>query len=71
MMSETKTVTVPGISCGHCVATIEREVGGVSGVSSVNAEQVSRNVTISWDPDTTDWVVIEKTMQDINYPPTG
>jgi len=69
-MSETKTVTVPGISCGHCVTTIEREVSGVAGVSSVSAEQVSRNVTISWDPDTTDWVVIEKTMQEINYPPT-
>lgn len=68
-MSETRTVTVPGISCGHCVATIEREIGGVVGVSSVAAEQLSRSVTISWDPDTTDWVVIEKTMKEINYPP--
>jgi len=69
-MSETKTVTVAGISCGHCVSTIEREVGKVDGVSSVSAEQLTRNVTISWDPETTDWVVIEKTMTDINYPPT-
>lgn len=68
-MSETKTVNVPGISCGHCVATIEREVANVDGVSSVRAEQLTRNVTISWDPDATDWVVIEDAMKEINYPP--
>lgn len=69
-MSETKTVVVGGITCGHCVSTIEREIGKVDGVSAVSAEQLTRNVTISWDPETTDWVVIEKTMKDINYPPT-
>ena len=66
---ETKTVKVPGISCGHCVATIEREVGELAGVGSVKAEQASRNVTISWDPDATDWVAIEDTLTEINYPP--
>ena len=65
-----KTVHVPGISCGHCVATIEREVGELAGVSTVKAEQDSRNVTISWDPDATDWVVIEDLMTEINYAPT-
>lgn len=65
----TKTVDVPGITCGHCVATIEREVGDLDGVDSVKAEQVSKRVTISWDPETTDWVVIEDTMTEINFPP--
>ncbi len=67
----TKTVKVPGISCGHCVATIEREVGELAGVGSVKAEQGSRQVTISWDPDATDWVAIESHLKDINYPPEG
>ena len=67
-MSE-KTVNVPNISCGHCVKTIEREVGELEGIEGVKAEQDSRNVTISWDPETTDWVVIENHMKDINYPP--
>ena len=66
-----KTVNVPGISCGHCVATIEREVGELAGVSAVKAEQDSRNVTISWDPDATDWLVIENLMTEINYAPAG
>lgn len=65
----TKTVSVPNITCGHCVMTIEREVAEVDGVSSVKAEKETRQVTISWDPDATDWVVIEETMKEINYPP--
>ena len=64
-----KTVNVPGISCGHCVATIEREVSELAGVTSVKAEQGARTVTISWDPEATDWVVIEDLMKEINYAP--
>ena len=67
----TKTVSVPNITCGHCVMTIEREVAEVAGVSAVKAEKETRQVTISWDPDTTDWVVIENTMKEINFPPVG
>lgn len=66
-----KTVRVPGISCGHCVATIEREVGELAGVSSVKADQSTRQVTISWDPERTDWVAIERHLTEINYPPAG
>ena len=66
-----KTVTVPNISCGHCVNTIQREVAELDGVASVAADQSTRNVKISWDPETTDWVVIEDLMKEINYPPSG
>ena len=64
-----KTVNVPNISCAHCVATIEREVSEMDGVSAVKAEQTSRNVTITRDPETTDWGVIEDLMTEINYRP--
>ena len=43
----------------------------MDGVTAVKAEQAARTVTVSWDPDTTDWVVIEDVMKDINYPPVG
>ena len=66
-----KTVTAPSISCGHCVATIEREVGELNGVEEVKAEQVAKTVKICWDPDTTDWVVIEELMTEIGHPPVG
>lgn len=65
----TKTVNVTNISCGHCVATIEREVGELAGVESVKGDQSTKKVTISWDPETTDWVAIEELMTEINYAP--
>ena len=64
-----KTVNVPNISCGHCVMTIEREVGELGGVSSVKADQATRNVTVSWDPGATDWDAIASLMKEINYAP--
>jgi len=64
-----KTVNVPSISCGHCVMTIEREVGELAGVKSVKAEQVTRNVTVEWDPEATDWDAIAGLMKEINYAP--
>lgn len=65
----TKTVSVPNISCGHCVMTIEREVAELEGVSEVKADQASKNVTVSWDPDATHWEDIEGLMKEINYAP--
>jgi copper chaperone len=65
----TKTVKVPSISCGHCVMTIEREVGELQGVASVKAEQASRSVTVQWDPEATDWDSIAGHMREINYAP--
>ncbi|MDP2955532.1 MAG: heavy-metal-associated domain-containing protein [Longimicrobiales bacterium] len=67
----TKTVSVPSISCGHCVMTIQREVGDLQGVSAVKADKDTKQVTISWDPHTTDWVVIEDTMKEIDFPPVA
>jgi len=64
-----RTVRVPNISCGHCVATIEREVAELEGVSSVKAEQATREVTVEWDPERTDWGAIEGLMKEINYAP--
>lgn len=65
-----KTVKVANISCGHCVATIEREVGELEGVTSVRAEEQTRQVTVSWDPDVTGWDAIEELMAEIDYAPT-
>ncbi len=44
-MAET-TYTVPGISCGHCKAAIEGEVGGLDGVESVLVDIDARTVAV-------------------------
>ncbi len=63
----TKTYHVPAISCGHCVATIERELKHVEGVLGVKAQQEPKQVTV----DVTDDKVltdVELTLAEIGYP---
>jgi copper chaperone CopZ len=64
-----RTVSVPNISCGHCVKTIEREVLELPGVEKVSADAVGRSVTVSWDEGATDWDEVEALLTEINYPP--
>jgi copper ion binding protein len=68
-MSE-KTFAVPNISCGHCVHTIEMEVGEITGVQRVQADQESKRVTVAWD-EPASWEKIRETLEEINYPPEG
>lgn len=64
-----RTVRVPNISCGHCVSTVEREVGDLEGVTRVKALLEDQQVTVEWDDDRTNWGEIEMLMTEINYPP--
>ncbi|WP_374687140.1 heavy-metal-associated domain-containing protein [Promineifilum sp.] len=67
---ETKTFKVPAISCMHCVHTIKMEVSDIPGVDSVEADQESKMVTVSWH-DPANWEQIRRTLVEINYPPEG
>jgi copper chaperone len=62
-----KKVHIPAISCGHCLMTIKREVGEVAGVSSVEGDVSSKDVTIAWDGPAT-WEKIAATLDEIGYP---
>lgn len=63
----TLTVKAPNISCGHCVHTIQNEVGELPGVKSVQAKEDTKLVTISFEPPATR-EEIEKLMAEIGYP---
>ncbi len=65
-----KIYTIPNISCAHCVATIEREVGGVAGVQDVTGNVDSKEVTVAYD-DEAALVQVEKLLEEIGYPATG
>lgn len=66
---ETKTFTVANISCGHCTHTIEMELADLQGVTSVKAEQESKQVTVSWQ-DPASWDQINSLLHEINYAPS-
>lgn len=41
--------TVEGMTCGHCVAAVEQEVGAVPGVSGVAADLATGRVVVTGD----------------------
>lgn len=63
-----KQVKIPGISCGHCVRTIESEVSALENVQSAKANEVSKTLDVSWD-DPQNWENIKSLLIEINYPP--
>lgn len=46
-MSETLTLSVPGMTCGHCEASVKKEVGGVKGVTDVNVNLDTKDVVVT------------------------
>lgn len=50
-MATTRTYSVPDISCGHCKAAIEEEVGLLDGISEVTVDVDARTVTVSGEVD--------------------
>jgi copper chaperone len=66
----TVTYTVPAIHCGHCIHTIEMEVGELQGVKLVKADEASKKVVISFDAPASE-EKIKTLLAEINYPVEG
>jgi len=45
----TQALSVPNISCNHCVMTIERELRNLEGVVAVDANAETKQVVVKWD----------------------
>lgn len=65
---QSKTVSIPAISCGHCVNTVQNEVSDIEGVISVKASEASKEAVIEWDDPAT-WETIKALLVEIEYPP--
>lgn len=67
---ESKKLSIPNISCGHCVMSIKRELGEMKGVIKVEGDPQAKEITVTWDaPATLD--KIRGTLKEINYPAVG
>ena len=64
---EKETLSIPGIACGHCVMSIQNELGEISGVSKVTGDPAGKSITVEWDAPATIETIREKLAQ-INYP---
>ena len=45
-MSATTTITVDGMTCGHCVNAVQTEVGKLDGVTGVSVDLASGQVSV-------------------------
>jgi copper chaperone len=43
-------ITVKGMTCGHCVSAVQKEIGGLPGVTGVEVELETGAVRITADP---------------------
>lgn len=46
---QTRTYAVTGMTCGHCVAAVEREVAAVAGVAEATADLDSGQLRVTGD----------------------
>ncbi len=58
------TITVEGMSCGHCEQTVEEALRDVSGVTDASADREAEQASVECDVDITTLV---QTVEDAGY----
>ena len=69
-MAQTVKLSIPNISCHHCVMTIERETKELPGVVSVKADEASKSATYTL-ADEAALKSVKDTLAEIGYPAQG
>lgn len=49
-----KTIHIEGMSCGHCVASVEKALNALAGVSNVRVDLAAKAATLEVDGATDD-----------------
>lgn len=66
-MTEKTTLNVTGMSCGHCVKTIEDNVGKLDGVKSVQVNLEAGTVDVEFESAQVDMKKISDTIEDQGF----
>jgi copper chaperone len=61
------TLSVPDVSCEHCVKTIDGALGALPGVEAVNVDLTSKTVSLRYEPAQVTLEHIEETLDDAGY----
>lgn len=62
-----KTLKVQGMSCGHCISSIEGNVGQLSGVETVKVHLEDGNVDVTFDAEKVNLKDITEVIEDQGY----
>jgi copper chaperone CopZ len=66
---EKETLSVPNISCGHCVMNIKNELSEMEGIKSVEGSPEAKKIMVEFESPAT-LEKIKETLKEINYPAT-
>ena len=61
------TLSVPDVSCEHCVKTINSSLGALAGVEKVDTDIPTKTVHLRYHPDRVSMQLIESTLDDAGY----
>ncbi|MGG4550861.1 copper chaperone CopZ [Paenibacillus humicus] len=68
---EQTTLYVKGMSCGHCINSIEGNVGKLNGVGSVKVNLNEGTVAVSFDPKAVSLKEIKEVIDEQGYEVDG
>ena len=63
-----KTLNIPNISCGHCVNSIKNELEEIEGITKVEGDPNTKEITVEWE-NPASIESIKEILVEINYPP--
>ena len=66
-MIEDITLSVPDVSCQHCVHAIDGALSGIVGVEQVTTDIPTKTVHLRFNPDQVTLTKIEAELEDIGY----
>ncbi len=66
-MAQNVTLSIPNISCHHCVMTIKRETKDIPGVLTVDADAAQKTATYSLESEAV-LAQVKATLAEIGYP---
>lgn len=66
-MTNQITLQVQGMTCGHCVKSVENSVGGMNGVERVLVELTNGTVAVEYNENEVKVQEIKDTIEDQGY----
>ncbi|TWI59192.1 copper chaperone CopZ [Halalkalibacter nanhaiisediminis] len=64
---ETTTLNVKGMTCGHCVAAVEGNVGKLDGVNAVKVDLGKGTVDVTFDQGVVSLAAIREEIEEQGY----
>ncbi|PID55877.1 copper resistance protein CopZ [candidate division KSB3 bacterium] len=66
---QTKTITIPAISCVHCKNRVEKIMKDLEAVVSAEVTVETKTLHVAWDDSNTSWHDLQAALEQAGYPP--